>query len=97
MSNNHPHRSMTGRQIALTNDFHNTRATIRVPADGYISEPARRNAWHKLCGNRECVCGGVMGERMGTHLSDGTPIRIDHDYRSASNGKGAQVIIGSAA
>lgn len=79
--------------ITLTNDFHNTSRTVRVPADGYISAATARRIRNDLCGISGCICGGVLGQRMSTHTADGKQIIIDNDYRFASNGKGAQIKI----
>lgn len=64
------------RKITLTNEFHNTEATV-IPQlitegryKGYqrISRNVVLRLRRDLCGNPECSCGGTFGERGGTSL-----------------------------
>jgi len=61
------------KKITLTNDFHNTSATI-VPVpitDGRfkglhkISRKTYLRVCHELCGINGCQCGGQFGHRAG--------------------------------
>jgi len=66
----------TRTQITLSNDFHNTEATVRPVA---ITE-GRHKGLHKisrktalrlrseLCGRTDCKCGGDFGQRGGAVL-----------------------------
>lgn len=63
--------------ITLSNDFHNTEATVRPVA---ITE-GRYKGWHKisrktalrlrsaLCGMTDCSCGGTFVERGGQYIN----------------------------
>lgn len=48
----------------LTNNFHNTEATIIVRKDGTISARTLRRAYKTLCGIEGCTCGNEIGERV---------------------------------
>lgn len=59
------------KKITLTNDFHNTEATV-IPQlitegrhKGYykISRKTAMRLRNELCGSSDCVCGGNFGER----------------------------------
>lgn len=47
-------------KATLKNDFHNTEATVLV-SEGKVSEAAMIRAGKKLCGIKDCTCGGVRG------------------------------------
>lgn len=47
-------------EITLKNNFHNTEATVVVKG-GIIKAAAMKAAERKLCGMKECTCGGVRG------------------------------------
>lgn len=47
-------------KIKLINTFHNSSANV-VIKDGMISRQAGKRALKKLCGIKECLCGGVRG------------------------------------
>ena len=47
--------------ITLTNDFHNTSATVR-PVNGLISRRSFLRASKKLCGIDGCTCGIIRGQ-----------------------------------
>ncbi len=49
----------TGK-LTLRNDFHNTEATVKVN-NGRIKADAMKRAEKKLCGMKECSCGGMRG------------------------------------
>lgn len=63
-------------QITLTNDFHNTSATVRpVPIKSGRFAGYHKIAWktvmrlrRELCGRTGCKCGGQFGERGGAYL-----------------------------
>ena len=63
-------------QITLTNDFHNTSATVRpVPIKsgrfaGYhkVTRATMLRTRRKLCGRTGCKCGGQFGECGGAYL-----------------------------
>ncbi|MCI0410802.1 MAG: hypothetical protein L0191_19950 [Acidobacteria bacterium] len=66
-------------RIKMSNDFHGTRRTLIVAADGTISIGQARACWRALCGYRDCLCGGELGER-GPQLWGRVPERIDPIY-----------------
>lgn len=68
--------------MILTNDFHNTTASVRPVLisegrfRGYykISWRTAKRLRSELCGSAECVCGGTFGER-------GSPLSVvNEDY-----------------
>jgi len=65
------------KKITLTNDFHNTQATV-IPQPvtegrdkGYhkISRKTMLRLRNQLCGLHDCTCGGQFGERGGIRLT----------------------------
>ena len=64
------------KKISLTNDFHNTSATLHPQMvtsgrfTGYyrISRRSTLRLRSKLCGSTDCSCGGIFGERGGLPL-----------------------------
>jgi hypothetical protein len=62
--------------VTLTNDFHNTQATLilkpiesgRFAGKFSISAESAKRARKKLCPNIDCKCGGTFGERGGAYL-----------------------------
>ena len=64
------------QEFTLTNDFHNTEATIRPVAitSGrfaglhMVSRATMLRIKRKLCGMTGCCCGGQFGERGGAYL-----------------------------
>ena len=64
------------QKFTLTNDFHNTEATIRPVAitSGrfaglhMVSRATLLRVKRKLCGMTGCCCGGQFGERGGAYL-----------------------------
>lgn len=64
------------KPITLTNDFHNTSATVRpVPIKSGRFAGYHKIAWktvmrlrRELCGRTGCKCGGQFGERGGAYL-----------------------------
>lgn len=64
------------KTITLTNDFHNTEATVRPVkitegrfAGNYkVSQRAAKTAWSKLCGIKGCTCCDAFGSRGGNLL-----------------------------
>ena len=72
-----PTGEITNMNITFTNSFHNTAATVRVPANMLITASQEKRMARKLCGYEGCVCGGLGGVRGGKwHL----------DYTSPDNG-----------
>jgi hypothetical protein len=65
------------KKITLTNDFHNTEATVipQLITEGRnkglykISRKTALRLRSKLCGNSDCTCGGNFGERGGAYLN----------------------------
>ena len=52
--------------MLLTNNFHNTHATVKPKpiTDGwYLTARQVRRAWLKLCGMADCHCSGDLGAR----------------------------------
>ena len=64
--------------ITLTNDFHNTETNIRVGNDGVVSHQAGQRAWKNLCGQKGCICGGVLGQR-GRQVHKGSEVQIEQN------------------
>lgn len=70
-------------KITLTNSFHNTQAKcVPIPIksgrfSGFykISRKTAMRLRRELCGIRDCVCGGIFGERDGYHVEV-----INEDY-----------------
>ena len=65
------------KKITLTNEFHNTEATV-IPQlitegrhKGYykISRKTALRLRNELCGIEGCTCGGTFGERGGAYLN----------------------------
>ena len=58
--------------ITLTNNFHNTEATLHVsPRETgvfFVSRGQQRRARGKLCPYYDCTCGGTFGQRGGLRL-----------------------------
>jgi len=71
------------KKITLSNNFHNTEATVIPQAitegrfKGYakISRKTAMRLKNELCGSADCLCGGNFGERGGSHLEV-----INEDY-----------------
>ena len=65
--------------ITLTNEFHNSAASVRVPAADaatgrvIITASQAKRAAKKLCGMMDCTCGGIRGGEWIVHepLADG--------------------------
>ena len=49
-------------KLTLSNDFHNTETVVMVK-DGIISAGSMKRAKKKLCGMKDCQCGGLRGEQ----------------------------------
>lgn len=47
----------------ITNDFHLTSCTVRVPATGVLSARQVKRCRSMLCGIDGCTCGGDLAER----------------------------------
>lgn len=47
----------------LSNDFHDTRVTVRPANDGTMTSRQVRRARRELCGMSDCCCGGYLHER----------------------------------
>ena len=63
-------------KLTLRNDFHNTEATVIVK-DGVISAGSLKRAEKKLCGMKDCCCGGIRGRQ---YTKDGTLIIVEREY-----------------
>lgn len=72
-------------KLTLTNNFHNTNATV-VVKNGIISEGSLNRAEKKLCGMSDCCCGNIRGSQF---LPNGTQIIVEelYDY----NGRYAKI------
>ena len=59
----------------LYNDFHNTSARVRVEKDDYdtiyLTRSQINRANKKLCGMRDCICGGVYWNQSPEVYADG--------------------------
>ena len=54
--------------LELTNDFHNTKCTVRARVapngiDLSLSKWQCRRSRNHLCGSEECTCSGITGSR----------------------------------
>ena len=56
--------------ITFINGFHDTAATVRVPASMMITDRQEKRMARKLCGYAGCVCGGLGGVRGGVWMLD---------------------------
>ena len=74
-------------KITLRNDFHNRSATIVVPASGIVSHPVVRATWRRLCGNKGCCCGGLLGQRGTQTLPDGRKLIFNQVNESSLSTK----------
>lgn len=59
--------------VTITNEFHNTSATVRV---GKMSAANAKRVAKKLCGVSGCTCGGPLGHRGRQKTQDGLDIEI---------------------
>ena len=50
---------MPGKEIKLTNSYHNTTATVKLRADGTISRRTYQSKAAELCCTPDCKCGGI--------------------------------------
>lgn len=66
--------------IVLTNDFHHTEVTVRVPRLPYrLSSWQARRIKNTLCGLSDCTCCVVRGPRdKQARDADGEPIMISY-------------------
>lgn len=53
------------KTVTLSNDFHHSTVTVRVPADGVLSIGQSRRVYRELCGMSDCTCGGIRGHQDG--------------------------------
>ena len=51
----------TLKTITLTNDFHNSSVTVKVPKNGILSAGTTKRVYRELCGISGCTCGGIRG------------------------------------
>ena len=53
------------KTVTITNDYHNSRANVRVNASGetMLTRSTVLRVRRKLCGISGCMCGGVLGQR----------------------------------
>lgn len=61
-------------KITLTNDYHGTDAVVMPHEDArglYLTHGQVVRAYGKLCGMRDCHCGGYAGERGGRYEVSG--------------------------
>ena len=58
------------KTLTLTNDFHNSSATLRLSADNKATKSQNYRAARKLCGVSGCTCGGNFGERGRQQFED---------------------------
>jgi hypothetical protein len=64
------------KKITLTNDFHNTEATVipvlitegRFSGKYKISRKTAQRLHRELCGSKECCCGDTFGARGGNRF-----------------------------
>lgn len=74
---------MKTTQITLTNNFHGTEVTIR-PVDGRVSHRAGTRAWKALCGMKDCICGGQLGQRGPQH-HNGHEVQVEPDFANGGD------------
>ena len=53
----------------IRNDFHGTKASVRVGADGKLSKGQVRRVRKALCGIDGCMCGGNLSQRGRQNVS----------------------------
>ncbi len=71
-------------KITLTNDFHNTEATVIVNDSMMLSNSQIKRAQKKLCGMSGCECSNAAGTRGRQYLPDGS--RFDLSFDADRNG-----------
>jgi hypothetical protein len=52
-------------KITMSNNFHNTSITLSIPEGGCILSESQMRKVDRLCGSRECTCGGIRGPQPG--------------------------------
>lgn len=62
--------------ITLTNDFHNTRISLKRSTAHRLSAWQVAKARKALCGISGCTCGGFAGHRGAQYLPDGTRVQL---------------------
>lgn len=75
--------------ITLKNDFHNTEVKLQARINGgvpWLSKKKLDKAHKKLCGIKNCTCGGYAGERGKQRFL------LDYIYSGNMDVKGAMVI-----
>jgi len=67
--------------ITLTNDFHRSTCTVRVPSlPATLSESQTRRVRRELCtGGVDCKCGAVRGRQ---YTEDGERLEVEWDYET---------------
>ena len=51
------------KKITITNDFHHSSITVRVPSNGLLSVGTTKRIYRTLCGIADCQCGGIRGKQ----------------------------------
>ena len=72
--------------ITLKNSFHHTKTQIRVKS-GRVSNRSGKRAWSTLCGVKECICGGQLGQR-GPQFYKSVPMQIEPDFANDGDKRG---------
>jgi hypothetical protein len=65
--------AVEGTIVTIVNVFHNTKTTTRVPPNMRISKARVERLRRRLCGVKNCCCGGDLSERG----SSGVPAIVD--------------------
>ncbi|MDY6957560.1 MAG: hypothetical protein SVK08_00250 [Halobacteriota archaeon] len=64
------------KKIILSNDLHNTTATVQMTEDGFVANKSLSRARKKLCGIKDCHCsmddGGCRPAQLVTNMPDGS-------------------------
>lgn len=64
--------------IILSNDFHNTKTTVRAEVGDFISHARLKAIKARLCGAKGCTCSGSLGTR-GKQADPSIWIDMDQD------------------
>lgn len=59
---------MSARLLTISNNFHGTEARV---LSGQLSRATASRVRRALCGQKDCLCGGVLGQRGGQLQPDG--------------------------
>jgi len=60
-------------RVLLYNDYHRKQTIVRIPSIGYgvLSRQQLKRAEKKLCGIKDCKCGGILRDKLVKQTNDG--------------------------